>query len=108
MFPDLVSARKMVDAGAAAVMPLAAPIGSNKGLRMKEMIGVLINEISLPVIVDAGIGKPSHAAAVMEMGASAVLLNTAIATSPDPFVWQELLGMRFLPEEKLFSRGLDL
>ncbi len=106
MFPDLVSARKMVDAGAAAVMPLAAPIGSNKGLRMKEMIGVLINEISLPVIVDAGIGKPSHAAAVMEMGASAVLLNTAIATSPDPVRMARAFRNAVLAGREAFLAGL--
>lgn len=106
MFPDLVSARKMVDAGAAAVMPLAAPIGSNKGLQMKEMIGVLINEISLPVIADAGIGKPSHATEVMEMGASAVLLNTAIATSPDPVRMARAFKHAVLAGREAFLAGL--
>jgi thiazole synthase len=106
MFPDLVSARKMVDAGAAAVMPLAAPIGSNKGLQMKEMIGVLVSEISLPVIVDAGIGKPSHAADVMEMGASAVLLNTAIATSPDPVRMARAFKNAVLAGREAFLAGL--
>jgi thiazole synthase len=84
MNPDLPSARKMVDAGAAAVMPLAAPIGSNRGLRTADMIEILINELKVPVIVDAGIGRPSHAVQAMEMGASAILLNTAIATAQDP------------------------
>ncbi len=84
MCPDLPSARRMVDAGAAAVMPLGAPIGSNRGIDTREMVKILIDEISVPIIVDAGIGRPSHAAEAMEMGAAAVLLNTAIAASEDP------------------------
>lgn len=83
MYPDLNTARELVDAGAAAVMPLAAPIGSNKGLCTKEFIQILIDEISLPIIVDAGIGKPSQACEAMEMGAAAIMANTAIATSGD-------------------------
>ena len=83
-YPDLVTARNLVTAGAAAIMPLGAPIGSNRGLLTKEFISILIEEIDLPVIVDAGIGKPSEAAAAMEMGAAAILLNTAIATANDP------------------------
>jgi len=84
MCPDLASARRMVDAGAAAVMPLGAPIGSNRGLQTRELLEILIDEIDIPVIVDAGIGCPSHATMAMEMGADAVLLNTAIAASDDP------------------------
>ena len=84
MCPDLYAARRLVDAGAAAVMPLGAPIGSNRGLRTSELIEIMIAEISAPIIVDAGIGRPSHAAEAMEMGAAAVLLNTAIAASDDP------------------------
>ena len=84
MSPDLASARRMVDAGAAAVMPFGAPIGSNRGLRTFDLIEILVEEIKVPVIVDAGIGKPSHAAAAMEIGVSAVLLNTAIASSDNP------------------------
>lgn len=83
MYPDLNTARDLVNAGAAAVMPLAAPIGSNKGLVTKEFIKILIEEISLPIIVDAGIGRPSQACEVMEMGAAAVMANTAIATAGD-------------------------
>ena len=83
MYPDLNTARDLVDAGAAAVMPLAAPIGSNKGLATKEFIQILIDEIDLPIIVDAGIGRPSQACEVMEMGAAAVMANTAIATAGD-------------------------
>ena len=83
MNPDLNVARDLQNAGAAAVMPLAAPIGSNKGLATKEMIQVLVDEIDLPIIVDAGIGKPSQACEAMEMGAAAVMANTAIATAGD-------------------------
>lgn len=81
MYPDLYTARDLVNAGAAAVMPLASPIGSNKGLATKDFIQILIDEIDLPVIVDAGIGRPSQACEAMEMGAAAVMSNTAIALS---------------------------
>ena len=81
MYPDLNAARDLVDAGAACVMPLGAPIGSNRGLCTKEFIQILIDEIDLPIIVDAGIGKPSQACEAMEMGAAAVMANTAIATA---------------------------
>ena len=83
MYPDLNVARDLVKAGAAAIMPLGAPIGSNKGLCTKDFIKILISEIDLPIIVDAGIGCPSQACEAMEMGASAVMANTAIATSGD-------------------------
>lgn len=83
MYPDLNVARDLVNAGAAAIMPLAAPIGSNKGLCTKEFIRILVEEIDLPIIVDAGIGRPSQACEVMEMGAAAVMANTAIATAGD-------------------------
>lgn len=81
MYPDLQSARDMRDAGAACIMPLGAPIGSNKGLCTKDFIQILINEIDLPIIVDAGIGKPSQACEAMEMGAVAIMANTAIASA---------------------------
>ena len=80
MYPDLNAARDLVNAGA-AVMPLASPIGSNKGLATKEFIQILIDEIELPIIVDAGIGKPSQACEAMEMGAAAIMANTALATA---------------------------
>ena len=83
MYPDLNVARDLVNAGAAAIMPLAAPIGSNKGLATKEFIQILVDEIDLPIIVDAGIGRPSQACEAMEMGVSAVMANTAIATAGD-------------------------
>ena len=83
MYPDLNAARALADAGAASVMPLGAPIGSNKGLCTREFIRILIEEIDLPIIVDAGIGRPSQACEAMEMGAAAVMCNTAIATAGD-------------------------
>ena len=83
MYPDLYAARELQDAGASAVMPLGAPIGTNKGLCTKEFIKILIREIPLPVIVDAGIGKPSQACEAMELGAAAVMANTGIATARD-------------------------
>lgn len=81
VYPDLITAKQLCSAGAAAVMPLAAPIGSNKGLTAKEFIKILIEEIDIPIIVDAGIGKPSQACEAMEMGVSAVMANTAVATA---------------------------
>lgn len=83
MYPDLNVARDLVSAGAAAVMPLGSPIGSNKGLATRDFIEILINEIDLPVIVDAGIGRPSQACEAMEMGAAAIMANTALATAGD-------------------------
>ena len=83
MYPDLIAARHLADAGAAAVMPLGAPIGSNKGLLTRDFIKILVDEIDLPIIVDAGIGKPSQACEAMELGVAAVMANTAIATAND-------------------------
>ena len=85
MFPDLYAARAMVKAGAAAIMPLGSLIGSNQGLKAKEFIKILIDEINeTPIIVDAGIGTPSQAAEAIEMGADACLVNTAVATAENP------------------------
>lgn len=85
MFPDLYAARALVRAGAAAIMPLGSLIGSNQGLKAREFIKILIQEIrDVPLIVDAGIGAPSQAAEAMEMGVDAVLANTAVATAENP------------------------
>ncbi len=89
---DLMVAKSLVDAGAAAIMPLGAPIGTNRGLKAKEMIRILISEINLPIVVDAGLGKPSHACEAMEMGADACLVNTAIASSARPVIMAEAFG----------------
>ena len=81
---DPVLCKRLEDAGAATVMPLASPIGSNKGLVTRELIRIIIEQSRIPVVVDAGLGAPSHAAEAMEMGADAVLVNTAIAVAGDP------------------------
>jgi len=91
VLPDLPLAKRLENAGAAAVMPLGAPIGTNRGLETKPLIELLIENCTVPVVVDAGIGRPSQAAAAMEMGADAVLVNTAIATAADP----EAMGRAF-------------
>ncbi len=92
MMPDITVTKQLYDAGAAAVMPLGAPIGTNRGLEMKPMIEMIIQVSKIPVVVDAGIGRPSQAAEAMEMGADAVLVNTAIATSQDPILSGKAFG----------------
>lgn len=89
MSPDLYAAKKLVDVGAVAVMPLGSPIGSNRGIKTKELVQILINEIKVPIIVDAGLGMPSEAAECMEMGCGAVLVNTAIAVAGNPVLMAE-------------------
>ena len=84
MFPDLYVARDLVEAGAAAVMPLGAPIGTNRGLLTRDFLSILRAEVQVPVIVDAGIGRPSQAAEAMELGCDAVLANTAVALAEKP------------------------
>lgn len=81
---DPILAKQLQDAGAATVMPLGSPIGSNQGIRTRDAIGIIIEQALVPVVVDAGLGVPSHAAEAMEMGADAVLVNTAIAVAGDP------------------------
>ncbi|MFH2093253.1 MAG: thiazole synthase [Pseudomonadota bacterium] len=93
MMPDLTLVKQLYDAGAAAVMPLGSPIGSNRGLEMRSMIERIIEISKIPVVVDAGIGRPSQAAEAMEMGADAVLVNTAIATSQDPAMMGRAFGL---------------
>jgi thiazole synthase len=81
---DPVLAKRLQDAGTATVMPLGSPIGSNRGLETREQIRIIIEQATVPVVVDAGLGAPSHAAEAMEMGADAALVNTAIAVAQDP------------------------
>lgn len=88
---DPVLCKHLENAGAATVMPLGAPIGTNKGLKTRELLEIIIEQSNVPVIIDAGIGAPSHAAEAMEMGAAAVLVNTAIAIARDP----EAMGLAF-------------
>jgi len=105
MSPDLEAAKRMANAGAAAIMPLGAPIGTNRGLKTKELIQILISEIDLPIIVDAGIGRPSEAAEAMEMGAAAVLVNTAIATANNPVLIAEAFGQAVEAGRKAYLAG---
>lgn len=81
---DPILAKRLQEAGAATVMPLGSPIGSNRGIRTRDAIRIIIEQANVPVVVDAGLGAPSHAAEAMEMGADAVLVNTAIAVADDP------------------------
>jgi len=83
---DPILAKRLQDVGASTVMPLGSPIGSNLGIQNRKQIEIIIEQATVPVIVDAGIGKPSHASEAMEMGADAVLINTAIAISSDPIL----------------------
>lgn len=106
MYPDLNVARDLQNAGAAAVMPLAAPIGSNKGLCTKEFIQILIDEIDLPIIVDAGIGTPSQACEAMEMGAAAIMANTAIATAGDIVQMAEAFKLAVKAGRQAYLSGL--
>ena len=106
MYPDLNTARDLVDAGAAAVMPLAAPIGSNKGLVTKEFIQILIDEIDLPIIVDAGIGSPAQACEAMQMGAAAVMANTALATAGNLPLMAAAFREAIIAGRKAYRAGL--
>ncbi len=106
--PDLYTARALVKAGAATVMPLGSFIGSNQGLKTKEFIQVLINEIDLPIVVDAGIGAPSQAAEAMEMGADAVLVNTAVATAQNPAVIARAFALAVESGRLAYLSGLPL
>jgi len=106
MYPDLNAARDLMDAGAATIMPLAAPIGSNKGLVAKEFIQILIDEIDLPIIVDAGIGRPSQACEAMEMGAAAIMANTALATAGDLPMMASAFGKAIEAGRKAYLAGL--
>lgn len=106
MSPDVAMGKRMEEAGAAAVMPLGSPIGSNRGIETKGLIEIMIDEINVPIIVDAGIGRPSDAAYAMEMGASAVLLNTAIASAKDPVLMGEAFKLAVEGGRKGYLAGL--
>ncbi len=107
MSPDLMVAKQLKEVGASAIMPLGAPIGSNRGLQTKELIQILINEIDIPIIVDAGLGKTSQAAEAMEMGADAVLVNTAIATADDPVQIAEAFKLSVQAGRKAYLSGIQ-
>lgn len=103
---DPVLCKRLEEVGTAAVMPLAAPIGTNKGFVVKDMIEIIIAESRVPVVVDAGLGAPSHAAEAMEMGADAVLVNTAIAVAGDPVVMAKAFAKAVEAGREAFEAGL--
>lgn len=103
---DPVLCKRLEDAGTAAVMPLGAPIGTNKGLRTLDFLQIIIEQSSVPVIVDAGIGAPSHAAHAMELGADAVLVNTAIAVAQKPALMAEAFSEAVISGRKAFEAKL--
>jgi len=103
---DPVLCKRLEDVGVAAVMPLGSPIGSNKGLKTIDFLEIIIEQSGVPVIVDAGIGMPSHAAQAMEMGADAVLVNTAIATAGNPVVMAQAFKQAVEAGRKAFLSGL--
>lgn len=103
---DPVLCKRLEEAGAATVMPLAAPIGTNKGLRTEDFLQIIIEQSNVPVVVDAGIGAPSHAAAAMEMGADAVLVNTAIAIAGDPVAMAVAFKEAVAAGRRAFEAGL--
>lgn len=105
---DPVLCKRLEEVGASAVMPLAAPIGTNKGLVVKDMIEIIIAESRVPVIVDAGLGAPSHAAESMEMGADAVLVNTAIAISGDPVAMARAFAKAVEAGREAYEAGLGI
>ena len=103
---DPVLCKLLEEAGSAAVMPLAAPIGTNKGLVTRDMLEIIIEQSRVPGIVDAGLGAPSHAADAMEMGADAVLVNTAIAVASDPVMMADAFRMAVIAGRNAFNAGL--
>lgn len=103
---DPVLCKRLEEAGCAAVMPLGAPIGSNKGLASRDFLEIIIDQARLPVIVDAGIGAPSHAAEAMEMGADAVLVNTAIAAAADPVAMGKAFKLAVESGRMAYEAGL--
>lgn len=103
---DPVLCKRLEEVGASAVMPLAAPIGTNKGLRTRDFIEIIIEQSCVPVVVDAGLGAPSHAAEAMEMGADAVLVNTAIAVAGDPVAMADAFRLATIAGRKAYLAGL--
>lgn len=103
---DPVLCKRLEEAGAATVMPLAAPIGTNKGLVTRELMSIIIEQSNVPVVVDAGLGAPSHAADAMEMGADAVLVNTAIAVSGDPVAMADAFRLAVIAGRQAYEAGL--
>jgi thiazole synthase len=106
MSPDLSIARRLTDAGASAVMPLGSPIGSNRGVKTRELIEIMAREIKIPVIVDAGLGRPSDACDCMELGCAAVLVNTAIAIALDPAAMAKAFSIAVKAGRLAYTSGI--
>lgn len=106
MNADPILALRLQDVGAAAVMPLGAPIGTNRGMITKYQVKIIIEQANVPVVVDAGLGAPSHAAEAMEMGADAVLVNTAIAVAGDPIRMAKAFCQAVIAGREAFEAGL--
>jgi thiazole synthase len=106
MLPDPVLARKLEEVGCATVMPLAAPIGSGRGLKLKDSIRIMVEQVDVPVVVDAGLGAPSHAAEAMELGADAVLVNTAIAMADDPVEMARAFALAVEAGHRAYRAGI--
>lgn len=105
---DPTLCKHLEEAGAATVMPLAAPIGTNKGLRMKDFLQIIIDQATVPVVIDAGIGAPSHAAEAMEMGADCCLVNTAIAVAGDPVQMAIAFKEAVIAGRRAYEAGLGV
>jgi len=103
---DPVLAKRLQEIGTATVMPLGAPIGTNKGVKTRDQIAIIIEQAIVPVVVDAGLGAPSHVAEAMEMGADAVLVNTAIAVSPDPILMARAFKLAVEAGRSAYIAGL--
>lgn len=103
---DPVLCKRLEDAGASAVMPLGAPIGTNKGVLTRDFIEIIVQQASVPVVIDAGLGAPSHAAEAMELGADAVLVNTAIAVAQDPVAMADAFRLATIAGRKAYLAGL--
>jgi thiazole synthase len=106
ILPDPVLAKKLEEVGCATVMPLAAPIGSGRGLKLRDAIRIVIEQAEVPVVVDAGLGAPSHAAESMELGADAVLVNTAIARADDPVAMADAFRLAIEAGRKALLAGV--
>ena len=102
---DPILAKRLEEAGTATVMPLGSPIGSNRGIKTEDSIRIIIEMVKVPVVVDAGLGSPSHAAHAMEMGADAVLVNTAIATAGDPTATADAFKLGTIAGRQAFLAG---
>jgi thiazole synthase len=106
VLPDPVLQKKLEDVGCATVMPLAAPIGSGRGLKLRDAIRIMVEQAEVPLVVDAGLGAPSHAAEAMELGADAVLVNTAIARADDPVAMARAFRLAVEAGREAFRAGL--